>query len=138
MSNIDRREEKINEAHIQGHDIVYANDYLLTLDFDDCNQPPSEIYEKIDLLDKWLVVGKVNKWRSKSGTGWHMTLQLCTPITFDRRIALQAILGSDWKREMLTLLQRDWNNTSPPEPFLIQPGLVNTVKIYREKAGDKR
>lgn len=133
MSSTDRREETIAEASTEGHEIIYASPVSLTLDFDNCVEPP-DLEEKLKLLTQFVKPTAVSQWRSRSGFGWHVVIQLDGPLELTTRIALQAIFGSDWKREMLTLMRPLQGPTGPLEPFLIQPSLRRVVEIQREQA----
>lgn len=77
-----------------------VNPGILKLDYDAGDRVPS-VGEICWLLAR---AGKRAVWlrqrRSKSGKGWHVTLQLSPrPRTCMEVVALQAVLGSDVRRE---------------------------------------
>ena len=127
MSTIDHREERIADALKVGHEIIHANDLTLTLDFDDVKKSP-DLRVKLDILRETVLIDCTETWRSKSRTGWHVVIHLVRPLPFHQRIAIQAALGSDWKRELL-YARMDYKD----EPFLIKPGLKHVVLQARKK-----
>jgi hypothetical protein len=84
-------------------DILYSDDTTLLLDLD-TPEAVSAFKERLDLAEElgfaWNFSYDI--LTSRSGRS-HGVLDLRIPLPVDQRIALQAILGSDWKREMLSL-----------------------------------
>ncbi len=125
MSDLDKREERIAEALAEGNEVVHGSPTRLIFDFDDCDEMP-DLKDKLEIFCKYIVIhGNIQTWRSRSGTGWHAMIETYCKIPLDKRIAIQAAFGSDWKKELLTVLQEHG------EPFLIRPGLKQTVELMR-------
>ena len=130
-STNDRQKEAVELALADGKSIIYANDNLLLLDFDDVEEMPN-LNRKLALLRHFVGCDLISQYQSSSGGGWHAVITLDSPLPYFARIALQAVLGSDWKREMLTVLQNHCQG-SAVEPVLFRPGLVRTTELLRKK-----
>lgn len=89
----------------------------LQLDIDTGEQ--LAIYERnIDVLRKWLQVHEISRTPSQEEGHLHITLQVADrPLTAIERIALQAALGSDPKRELLSIMRAWYNEGVPPTLF---------------------
>lgn len=73
---------------------------MLLIDLDD--EEDYQRYAKYrDQLCEMIGCIQVDKWRSRSGSGWHVQLELEDPAPLPVRIFYQALLGSDPKREYL-------------------------------------
>lgn len=82
------------------------NDYkadLLYLDFDS----PRIDRSYFDLCSILRLIGLQSKWTNyrRTRSGWHVIIKLRRPLHILETVALQAILGSDYKREALNLLR---------------------------------
>lgn len=62
------------------------------------------------------------RWKSKSGNT-HIRIRLSKPWDIQTRLVLQAALGSDGVKEMLTML-RVWNGIEEPSMLFQPPGAV--------------
>ena len=62
-------------------------------------------------------VDSVVRSRSKSGKGWHIRVRFEQDVTPMERIAFQAALGSDRKRELLSILRIRLGVDRPPTIF---------------------
>lgn len=92
----------IRKAERTGCTIEYADDHTLQLDLD--SDEADYIYDKqLRLLDELGIIHilKLTERRSKSDN-WHITITLRDPLSIEVRILLQACLGSDIKRELLS------------------------------------
>jgi hypothetical protein len=80
----------------------------LLLDLDDGKEINGTAYQSMRRNGYEVVSCLVT--RSKSGNGTHVYLRLAAPITWSERIALQAILGSDPVKEIISLmrLRENW------------------------------
>lgn len=97
--NLEKEQENIENARAAGMTIVKGNDNILLLDLDTAEgqRQYRQALEMVD--DKFDVVG-VEAWTSKSGGGrTHVKLLIRHAAPAAARVALQAILGSDPKRE---------------------------------------
>lgn len=96
-------------ANALGLTAFFADDYELQLDLD---QPYGRALESVRirqvLKDNGVTIASKLQTRSKSGN-MHVYFRLATPMTCLMRIALQACLGSDPVREVLSVL-RDLKN----------------------------
>jgi hypothetical protein len=84
-----------------GCSIDYSDDYTLQLDLD--GDEAYEVYlRQIALLQELELVRVHDSEARRSRTGnHHVIIKLLWPVPVERRILLQALLGSDRKREML-------------------------------------
>jgi hypothetical protein len=107
-----------------GCTIEYADDYTLQLDLDS----PHHFNH---FLAMYKLAKELNLFQheegfcvrtSKGGYGKHVTLKLTEPLAIARRIALQALLGSDPRREMLSLARLDEGQERPVLLFRPIPG----------------
>jgi hypothetical protein len=94
-----------------------ADDYELQLDIDTPEQ--EEQYRRMlphvgDVYD----IEDVVETPSKSGNK-HVRIYTAYPLSVEERIALQAILGSDPKKELCSL--RRWLNSDPIPILLFEP-----------------
>jgi hypothetical protein len=61
-------------------------------------------FAALPLVTEFIDISETEWWVSKSGTGWHYKLTLSSPLTSPlEAVALQALLGSDGKREAFAL-----------------------------------
>jgi anaerobic glycerol-3-phosphate dehydrogenase len=72
------------------------------------------------LSDNDFEIIDVNKKRSRNGN-WHVRVQLAEPVNDIERILLQACLGSDPKRELLSFLRLKFRLDRPPTVFFEKP-----------------
>jgi hypothetical protein len=102
------------DKYAQKHNlkIVLPEPNQLQLDIDSTKLP--EFHEHhIYILEQFNKVTAVRTTKSKSGN-MHVYIDLERPVDPYERIALQACLGSDLKRELLTLNNlKDPSNTRP-------------------------
>jgi hypothetical protein len=90
----------VAKARRDGFDVVWPELDQVLLDLDDQNA--MEHYERILPMAKD-IFGAVERrrWRSKSGQGWHVVVEVDHELTAIQRVALQAAMGSDRKRELM-------------------------------------
>ena len=105
-------DKAINKATKSGFAIVRTAPNLLLLDLDDA-AACSKYLEMFPMVKEQIGLVKIGEWVSKSGEGKHVVLQLDKPLPVSQRMLLQAILGSDLKREMYNL-KRVWDKESDP------------------------
>lgn len=85
---------------------------LLMLDYDRKTFPPWAM-QRIEILarEHRLRVRWIVRKRSGSGNGWHVVISVDGRVAFWRVVLYQALLGSDWKREMFNASRaRVWRN----------------------------
>jgi hypothetical protein len=89
------------EAEIHDLIIVEPGPKELQIDIDSPEVPP-QFLEQLGILQQFYGYASYRKTTSKSGNV-HITVTLEKTVTATERIMLQALLGSDIKRELLTL-----------------------------------
>jgi hypothetical protein len=92
--------EKATKANL---DVVIPDDRTLTLDIDTPTQPEA-FFELREFLNNFYRVEKVQYTKSKSGN-MHIYITMTDSFTPLEKIALQACLGSDPKREILSFVR---------------------------------
>lgn len=99
------QEEAIKAVKENGFDVVYPEDNQLQLDIDD-EAGLIRFENMLYMVGAYLNIKDYNIRTSKSGGDHkHITITLPHPISPVERILLQAILGSDPKREMLSYVR---------------------------------
>lgn len=93
----------INEARQEGFVVEQSNDTTLLLDLDS-EHAEAQFLRVLPIVDEHYGVKSVDRWASKSGNK-HVKIVLHEPHDPGIRFALQACLGSDGVREVLTLVQ---------------------------------
>jgi hypothetical protein len=107
-------ERAFKEAEAEGLEVVLPDDHTLQLDID--NDEDYDIYhENYPILEKYFKVLDTKEAPSRSGKGKHITILLHEELGVYERIALQAALGSDRKREILNMVQA---RSGDPHPIL--------------------
>jgi hypothetical protein len=99
-------EYAVEKAERLNCDIVYGDDHTLTVDLD-TPEARESFHSRLGFLEGIGVLPPfniLNSWHSKSGVNKHVQLWFERPIgSAEERILLQALLGSDLKREALNL-----------------------------------
>lgn len=112
----------LDEAKQKGLEVVFPGENELQIDIDD--EAALKTYTAHeDIIENHWGIKRATKEASKSGKPgkYHITVTLKKRISPLERIALQMALGSDRKREVLSLVQL--NNGDPnPTLFLETPG----------------
>lgn len=107
-----------DRAKAEGMTVEYGDPYTLQVDLDEPSKTDLMfemvhrlmVSEQIDLNSAWLLP-------SKSGVNKHFTIKLNKPIPdVKTRILYQALLGSDVKRELFSLIRHQHND---PYPILL-------------------
>jgi hypothetical protein len=112
--------QKAQEA---GLEVYVPKDNELTLDLDNEDYeafsifgPSEPLGEMLNMLSRYYGTISYRPTKSKSGKV-HLYITLPAPVNRVERIALQAIMGSDPKREMINLVRH--NNGAMGEPILM-------------------
>jgi hypothetical protein len=114
-------ERAIHEAKLLGLEVVFPAADELQIDID--NSADYEVFlEHIGILERYYCTAfEPKETLSRSGGDCkHITVKLHHKISNTERILLQAVLGSDRKREILSLLQ-EWGGDAHPTLFLEKP-----------------
>jgi hypothetical protein len=124
VSEVNLDVEKAYEAAAErGQIVVRPGSYDVQLDIDS-EQDLSIMEGQLNLLrENGIQIGEVRRTTSRSGNK-HVYLRLPRHLTNTERIALQATLGSDRKRELLSLL-RVWGGNSEPTLLFENPTELN-------------
>lgn len=118
----------IQKAKDAGLEVIVGDEWHMLLDFDNTDVLPERYHVGIQILNNnGFYCHEEAIWRSKSGLGFHVVVKLETPIDIYRRLALQAALGSDPKRELLAVMRAS-NGVAEPS-VLFKPADA-------EKGGD--
>lgn len=90
----------VARATAEGFEIVWPRPGQVLLDLDDDESLIH--YEKILPMARD-IFGAVerDRWPSKSGQAWHVIVEVDHDLTAIERVALQAAMGSDRKRELM-------------------------------------
>ena len=106
-----KHSDAVREAKANGFTVIASTPTQLQVDWD---APTLDgFWERMSLaLQLGLVSGVQADWRSKSGN-YHILVDLPAKTSTTERLALQAMLGSDWKREMLNLRRYQDGETNP-------------------------
>ncbi len=121
MSNVNANQQLAREEAEAGGFTVHQGDgqhLLLDLDGDQARSYFERHLPRVsDAMEVYGCSLEIqDEWPSKSGHGWHVILRLSKPLPVTERMVLQAALGSDLTRELLSL-SRYW--TGNLEPHLL-------------------
>jgi hypothetical protein len=101
--------EKANE---EGLVVMPAGENELQLDID-TDEAYAQFGRVLPVLKEYFGVISNFTTRSKSGDGRHVRIRLAQPMPVMQRIALQAALGSDGVRELLSVVMVLNNDVAP-------------------------
>lgn len=106
------------KAEEQDLEIVYPKANEIQLDIDD-KQAYDYFHENKWILNQWFGIRSITERVSKSGGDKrHITVELATRLTTVTRILLQAVMGSDKKRELLSFVMYARGNEKKPTLLL--------------------
>jgi hypothetical protein len=109
-------------AEVAGFDVVIGHETMLTLDLDS-EEAEAQFRNELEAVNRLLGVLKVEEWPSKRGGAHkHAVVWLKTPATALERIALQAALGSDPLREILSVIR-------------LRNGIAEPSRLFRPRKG---
>lgn len=105
-------------ADEQGLEIVYPKANELQLDIDN-KEAYDYFHQNKWILEQWFGIRAITERVSKSGGDKkHITVQLGVVLTTVTRILLQAVMGSDKKRELLSFVMYAKGNEKKPTLLL--------------------
>lgn len=134
------------QAAERGCEVVVSDDYTLQLDIDN-DKDYAFFFEQFERLTKYVAIVNPHpddlefepnpwiEWRSRSGNR-HITIKLKNPMNVVERIMLQACLGSDRVREILSYAR---SLNGEPHPVLLFKPLPKQLAVKEPKqltAGD--
>ncbi len=99
-----------------------ANELLIDIDSDADYSRFTQAYARLCDLDLFEPTGFVTTPSRNGGEGRHISIHLRKRVTPLERIALQAILGSDWKRELYSLARLQDGDAIPTLFFELADG----------------
>lgn len=106
----EKRDIAVYEARLKGFTVVEGDDHHLLLDIDS-KELDAQFWSVFKMmLDRF--PGDYERWSSKSGN-WHFCITLDEPLPLLERIALQAMCGSDPRKEMMSLCSARIGVTNP-------------------------
>lgn len=117
MSSLDETPEV--EAQKYGLVVVYPKDDELFLDIDN-NEDGEWVFEILEILKSNGEDFQITKTTTSKSGNMHIYIRANRGLDPLERIALQACLGSDRKRELLSLL-RLWRANRAPTVFFEKP-----------------
>lgn len=98
--NLQKERENIENAIAAGMTIIKGNDNTILLDLD-TKAGQKQFLDNLEMVDDKFDAIAIEAWASKSGAGrCHVKLLIRNGANAAQRVALQAILGSDPKREI--------------------------------------
>ena len=123
----DRTNAAISAALDRGCTVLFGTANTLLIDFDGDGQKRYEACRPV--LDSLFGIEEETRWKSSSREAGHEHLQvrLAADFTVEERIALQAILGSDPMREILSLRNRRQGSIEPCVLFRPPPQQKKTL-----------
>lgn len=98
------REQLESKAAETGRIVLYPNDYQLFVDLD--SEGALSFFQKQVEILRGREMCDVRVTRSVKPEHYHAVVSLWAPINPYARVALQAALGSDRKRELLAIMNR--------------------------------
>jgi len=117
--------EAIKEAEENGGEVLFPSPNQLYLDLDS-EESVNLFLNNLNMLDRHISINQCGYQESRTPGKYHGIVELNAPVMSDmERVLLQAILGSDPKREFLSymrILKRD------PHPTLFIEGGRKPVK----------
>jgi hypothetical protein len=125
----DNTAEAKEKALAAGIEVIVSDDYQLQLDLD----TPADLQRWVKLepwVRKQLSVHCIERWLSKSGNT-HVLIRLSYPMPPVERVAWQAGLGSDRKRELLSLRDIKVGNEFPCMLFRPKDAVVSIDGVSR-------
>lgn len=96
----------INQAMLEGLEVIYPAADELQIDIDNEHSYRLYLNQKC-ILNKFVGIAGTRETYSKSGNPWklHITIKVNHNLTTLERIGLQAMMGSDRVRELLSYVQ---------------------------------
>lgn len=111
------KQEAIDRAEAEGFTVVRSDARTLLLDLD-THAALEQFYRVLPVVEEHYTIMDETRWRSKSGNT-HVKLTLAAPLPIMERYALQAALGSDGVKEVLSILGLKFGCIEPA--LLFQP-----------------
>jgi hypothetical protein len=92
--------EKVKKETGKDFAVVMGDDFTLTLDLD-TPEAVDVFTVNLAILQQIEEISEMDRWASKNGVGVHIKLRTKYRYYSDQRAGIQALLGSDPKREAL-------------------------------------
>lgn len=135
---LDNAKDVLATKNKPGLEIVPATAKQLQLDYDS-DEVPEQFNKVLPMLRQRFTKGTItwNKYHSSSGKHWHVILDLPEAITDQERIVWQAVFGSDYMREGLSLMRLIANIENPTLLFMMPDRVAIETGILPEPVGRK-
>lgn len=108
--------ESAERAIAQGFTVVQSTEQTLLIDLDFATDLP-KFERTLAWMQNYLPLRETDRWRSKSGRGWHIVVESTEEMSPVERLLLQACLGSDLRREFYGLLHARQGYMNPSMLF---------------------
>ena len=135
-TGIPNSQRAINQAQIEGLEAIYPQHNELQIDIDN-EHSYMLLKNQLHIVNKFIGFYNYKETPSKSGKPWkkHITLTFGYGVTFTNleRVGLQAMLGSDRVRELLSYVQAQ---SGDPHPTLFLEKTAS--KLLTEETLDQR
>lgn len=103
-------EEQAELAATRGCTVIAGDDHTLLIDLDDGASLNDRV---LQIIHKRYHIESNAEYGSRNGKGKHVIIQLGVAVDMVTRLALQAMLGSDAVREVLSLVQHEMGHRTP-------------------------
>lgn len=135
---LDNAADMLASKNKPGLQIVPATDKQLQLDYDH-EEVPEQFHKVLTILRERFAKGNIkwNKYRSSSGKHWHIVIDLPEAITDQERIIWQAVFGSDYMREGLSLMRLIAKIENPSVLFMMPDRVPEETGELVERPGRK-
>lgn len=113
-------QKQLQKAREQGFEIVEGKPDKLLIDLDSW-EDKLKFDSMFNMFSKHYNIEGIKRWPSKSGKGEHVVIKTANRFNSLERIALQAILGSDIKREMFNFVKAEKFGVREPSVLFKPP-----------------
>lgn len=130
--SLKHEQQHIEEKLEAGFEIIKNDDYTLTFDLDS-DEDLMTFKSRIGFLErKGIGIQSCEITESKGGN-YHAVIKTDANVSISEslRIAIQACLGSDWKREMLGVL-RQLNGQKDQVSLLFRPNPLKVIEWQKQ------
>lgn len=105
----------VEQAESNGFTVVHSDPTHLLLDLDTASSV-AQYNRVLPILQRHIAATEKRRWLSKSGN-LHVVLELDEALPIEQRLLLQAALGSDGVREVLSLIRSKAGIKEPSKLF---------------------
>lgn len=111
----EKREEFVERSKSEGLEVLFPGEgeLLIDLDSEEALTTFKDLWKILCKNAEEIINGPYEIWRSKGEVGYHVRINLFENLGVERRILFQAVLGSDPKRELLSLIRSLHGDSDP-------------------------